>query len=96
MGEGVVVRPNQWVAGGAGLGGARDAVDEAVGVWGARETLGRRGVRARSQVSDGGVVPFFGRRLRRGRDQGHRVVGSVGLLERGLDGGDRVVDHSGP
>ena len=36
------------------------------------------------------------RRLPRGRDEGHRVVGAVGLLGRGLDGADRLGDHPGP
>lgn len=52
--------------------------------------------RACGHVSDVGVVPLSGRRLRKGRDQGHRVVGSVSLLERGLDGADRVGDDPWP
>ena len=46
---------------------------------------GRQAARARDHVSDVGVVPVPGRRLQRGRDQGDRVAGPVGLLERGLE-----------
>ena len=61
-----------------------------------RNAVGRQAARARDHVSDVGVVPVPRRRLHRGRDQGDRVAGPVGLLERGLDGADHLGDHPGP
>ena len=63
---------------------------------GAGETQRRQAARARDHVSDVGVVPVPRRRLHRGRDQGDRVAGPVGLLGRGLDGADHLGDHPGP
>ena len=97
MGEGVVVRPDQVSLGVLVNAVPRDAVDDAVIACGVRE-----------KRSDGKlpahVITYLTLALclfpdddyDRGRDQGHRVAGPVELLERGLDGADRLGDHPGP
>src|SRR6266536_1272332 len=68
---------------GAGrCGAARRGGRGGRGVRGAGAALGRQAARARRHLSDVGVVPVPGRRLRGGRDQGHRVAGPVRRLGR--------------
>src|SRR6266536_2997448 len=82
---------------GAGrCGAARRGGRGGRGVRGAGAALGRQAARARRHLSDVGVVPVPGRRLRGGRDQGHRVAGPVRLLGRRVERADCERDHAGP
>src|SRR3954451_24756190 len=92
-----MVRPDQVSLGVLVSAVPRDLIDEAVAECGVRE-----------RCSDGKlpahVITYLTLALclfpdddyTRGRDQGHRVAGPVGLLERLVERADRVGDHPGP
>lgn len=91
-----MVRPDQVSLGVLVSAVSRDAVDVAVARYGvgAKRSDGKLPAHVTAYLTMA-LCLFRRRRLRRGRDEGHRLVVEVGMLGRGLVGADRLGDHPG-